>query len=62
MEVESKSKIELLEKHNNLIFSSYSKELNIYKLSSSNREAINQLKKDIEKNKDVQNIIVRYGE
>ncbi len=62
MEVESKGKIELLEKHTNLIFSSHSKELNIYKLSSSNREVINKLKKDIEKNKDVQNIITRYGE
>ena len=62
MEVESKGKIELLEKHINLIFSSHSKELNIYKLSSSNREVINKLKKDIEKNKDVQNIIIRYGE
>ena len=63
IEVESDTKIDLLENHENLIyFSSDNKNKFIYKLTIDKKTDIELLKKEINKIQGVTNIEVRYGD
>ena len=62
IEVSSKSRIKILEDHPSLIFSSFDNKLNLYKISCQNRKEIYNLKNNLQNNKEVQSITVRYGE
>ncbi len=62
IEVESSSKIEFLENHKNLIyFSSNNKDNFLYRVTIDKKNEIEDLKKEIDKLKDITNVEVRYG-
>ena len=60
IEVESKVKLNYLETNPNLIYFNYADELYIYKIASSDRKKIDDLKNKLQSDNQIKNLEVRY--
>lgn len=62
VEIESSNKVNFLESHRNLIFSSSSNNKFFYKISINTRKELDNLKKLLETDKNITNIEIQYGD